>query len=111
MKSTSGSRPLHGCKVGGHARLYAYIIGIFFINFLTIVWDPELIKTHHWATSGNYNIILSNGTLLEVYCDMDETNCDGTGDWTKIALLNMTEASAICLEGLVERNGTSQGIQ
>ena len=38
---------------------------------------------------------------------MDGSNCDGTGGWTRIALVNMTESGTTCPDGFVERTNIS----
>ena len=47
--------------------------------------------------SGYYWIRSSNGTAVQVYCDMDRVcGCSGTGGWTRVAYLNMTDTSQQC---------------
>ena len=44
--------------------------------------------------SGYYWIRSSNGTAVQVYCDMDRVcGCNSTGGWTRVAYLNMTDPS------------------
>ena len=62
----------------------------------------EIFSTQSSLTSGYYNIKLDNGTVVSVYCDMEGTNCDGEGGWTRIVRLNMTEPNASCLAGLLK---------
>ena len=50
--------------------------------------------------SGYYNIILTNGSIDTIYCDMDGSYCDGKGGWTRVAYLNMTEPGSTCPPGL-----------
>ena len=45
--------------------------------------------------SGYYWIRSSNGTAVQVYCDMDRV-CGCTGEWTRVAYLNMTDPSQQC---------------
>jgi len=52
------------------------------------------------ASSGYYNLTLSNGNVIAVYCDMDGNNCDGEGGWIRVAQLNMSEPGATCPPGL-----------
>ena len=57
------------------------------------------------ASSGSYNITLSNGTIISKVCDKMEAqkfSCDEEGGWTRVANLNMTEPGATCPEGLRE---------
>ena len=47
--------------------------------------------------SGYYWIRSSGGTAVQVYCDMDRMcGCSGTGGWTRVAYLNMTDPSQQC---------------
>ena len=47
--------------------------------------------------SGYYWIRSSNGSAVQVYCDMDRVcGCTGTGGWTRVAFLNMTDPSQQC---------------
>ena len=47
--------------------------------------------------SGYYWIRTSNGSAVQVYCDMDRVcGCNGTGGWTRIAYLNMTNPNQQC---------------
>ena len=50
--------------------------------------------------SGSYNIILTNGSIVTVYCDMEGINCDEEGGWTRVAYLNTTEPGTTCPSGL-----------
>ena len=54
------------------------------------------------APSGYYNIRLSNGSQVEVYCDMKGSHCDGEGGWTRVAFVNMSEPGSSCPSGLVK---------
>ena len=54
------------------------------------------------ATSGYYNIILTNGSIVTVYCDMEGMNCDEEGGWTRVAYLNMAEPDTTCPSGLTQ---------
>ena len=58
------------------------------------------------ATSGYYNIELTNGSTVSVYCDMEGVNCDGEGGWMRVAYLNMTDSTEDCPQGfnLYEEN-------
>ena len=63
----------------------------------------EILKSDSSASSGYYNIQGDDGSVHSVYCDMNGTNCDGEGGWSRIAYLNMTEPGATCPPGLTER--------
>ena len=47
--------------------------------------------------SGYYWIRSSNGSAVQVYCDMDRVcGCSGSGGWTRVAFLNMTDPDQQC---------------
>ena len=52
------------------------------------------------APSGFYQINSINCSLVQVYCDMEGTNCGGEGGWTRVAFVNMTKPGATCPQGL-----------
>ena len=52
------------------------------------------------APSGFYQITSTNGSLVQVYCDMEGTSCGGEGGWTRVAFVNMTKPGATCPQGL-----------
>ena len=56
------------------------------------------------ASSGYYDINLSNGSVITVYCDMDGNNCDGERGWIRVVQLNMSEPGATCPPGLTLQN-------
>ena len=56
------------------------------------------------ASSGYYDVNLSNGSVITVYCEMDGNNCDGEGGWIRVAQLNMSEPGATCPSGLTLQN-------
>ena len=56
------------------------------------------------ASSGYYDVNLSNGSVITVYCDMDGNNCDGEGGWIRVAQLNMSEPGTTCPPGLTLQN-------
>ena len=62
----------------------------------------QLHEVYPIAPSGYYNIILSNGSQVEVYCDMEGSDCDGEGGWTRVAFVNMSEPGSSCPPGLVQ---------
>ena len=64
----------------------------------------EIFRSCRSASSGNYQLQLANGSLVEVYCDMEGSNCGGQGGWTRVAFINMTEPGAICPHDLTQRN-------
>ena len=54
--------------------------------------NPQLLSEYYWITS-------SNGTAVQVYCDMTrECNCSSAsvGGWSRVAYLNMTDPTHQC---------------
>ena len=41
----------------------------------------------------------ANGSFVQVYCDMEGTNCGGEGGWMRVAHLDTTEPSSQCPVG------------
>ena len=62
----------------------------------------QLHEVYPTAPSGYYNITLSNGSKVEVYCDMEGSHCDGEGGWTRVAFVNMSKPGSPCPPGLVQ---------
>ena len=60
----------------------------------------DVLKTAPYTASGYYNLTLNNGSIVSVYCDMEGSNCNGTGGWMRIGYVNMTEPNATCPQGL-----------
>ena len=56
----------------------------------------DILYCNSSASSGYYQIQAVNGSQVEVYCDMEGTNCGGEGGWTRVAYLNMTDTSSQC---------------
>ena len=54
--------------------------------------------------SGYYLIMASNGTTVQVYCDMTLSCGNITGGWMRVAELNMTDTSQQCPSDLMEIN-------
>ena len=54
------------------------------------------------APSGYYQIHALNGSLVQVYCDMEGTNCGREGGWTRVAYVNMSQSGATCPQGLTQ---------
>ena len=102
-------------KVGKGAtkEKYCESISILFSDSMQVIpgCNPPTNRSCHEiqccfpsAPSGNYQIQLFNGSAVEVYCDMEGTNCGGEGGWTRVAYVNMTKTGATCPQGLTERN-------
>ena len=64
----------------------------------------DVLVHNRSASSGYYDVNLSNGSVITVYCDMDGNNCDGEGGWIRVAQLNMSEPGATCPPGLTLQN-------
>ena len=62
----------------------------------------EILHCFPSAPSGYYQIRVSNGSLVQVYCDMEGTNCGGEGGWTRVAHVNMSQSGATCPQGLTQ---------
>ena len=67
----------------------------------------DIYKANPDVKSGYYNIILTNGSIVTVYCDMEGINCDEEGGWTRVAYLNMTEPGTTCPSGLTQTGYTN----
>ena len=59
----------------------------------------EILSCFPSAPSGYYQ---TNGSLVQVYCDMEGTNCGGEGGWTRVAYVNMSQSGATCPQGLTQ---------
>ena len=55
------------------------------------------------APSGYHEIRVPNGSLVQVYCDMEGTNCGGQGGWMRVAHVNMSQDGASCPQGLKQK--------
>ena len=62
----------------------------------------EILHCFPSAPSGYYQILVPNGSLVQVYCDMEGTNCGGEGGWTRVAYVNMSQSGATCPQGLTQ---------
>ena len=51
------------------------------------------------ALSGYYQIQAANGSVIEVFCDMEGIHCGGEGGWMRVSHLNMTDPSIHCPVG------------
>ena len=68
----------------------------------------EILHCFPSAPSGYYQIAAPNGSLVQVYCDMEGTTCGG-GGWMRVAFVNMKQSGTTCPQGLTQRipNGKS----
>ena len=62
----------------------------------------EILHCFPSAPSGYYQIRVPNGSLVQVYCDMEGTNCGGEGGWMRVAYVNMSQSGATCPQGLTQ---------
>ena len=63
----------------------------------------EILQCFPSASSGYYQIQIANNSYVQVYCDMEGTNCGGERGWMRVAYVNMTQAGATCPQGLTQR--------
>ena len=61
----------------------------------------DILRCNSSASSGYYQIQAANGSAVQVYCDMEGTNCGGEGGWMRVTRLNMTEPSNQCPDDLL----------
>ena len=61
-----------------------------------------ILKSNPDAPSGYYNITLSNGSHIEVYCDMEGSRCDGKESWTRVTFVNMSIPGSSCPPALIQ---------
>ena len=64
----------------------------------------EILHCFPSAPSGYHQITAPNGSLVQVYCDMEGTNCGREGGWTRVAYVNMSLSGSTCPQGLTQRN-------
>ena len=63
----------------------------------------EILHCFSSAPSGYHEIRVPNGSLVQVYCDMEGTNCGGQGGWMRVAHVNMSQDGASCPQGLTQK--------
>ena len=68
----------------------------------------DVLRCNPSVSSGYYQIQAANGSLVQVYCDMEGANCGGEGGWTRVAFLNATDPSSQCPPNfnVMSQNGT-----
>ena len=59
----------------------------------------DILRCNSSASSGYYQIRAANGSTVQVYCDMEGTNCEGEGGWMRVANLNANHQSNPCPDG------------
>ena len=63
----------------------------------------EILYCFPSAPSAYHEIRVPNGSLVQVYCDMEGTNCGGQGVWMRVAHVNMSQSGASCPQGLTQK--------
>ena len=63
----------------------------------------EILHCFPSAPSGYHEIRVPNGSLVQVYCDMEGANCGGQGGWMRVAHVNMSQEGASCPQGLTQK--------
>ena len=63
----------------------------------------EILYCFPSASSGYHEMRNPNGSLVQVYCDMEGTNCGGQGGWMRVAHVNMSQDGASCPQGLTQQ--------
>ena len=63
----------------------------------------EILHCFPSAPSGYHKIRVPNGSLVQVYCDMEGTNCGGQGGWMRVAHVNMSQDGNSCPQGLTQK--------
>ena len=59
----------------------------------------EILNYFPSAPSGYYQIHAPTGSLVQVYCNMEGTNCGGEGGWN----VNMSQSGTTCPQGLTQK--------
>ena len=63
----------------------------------------EILHCFPSAPSGYHEIRVPNGSLVQVYCDMEGTNCGGQGGWMRVAHVNMSQSGVSCPQELTQK--------
>ena len=63
----------------------------------------DILHCYTSAPSGYHDIRVPNGSLVQVYCDMEGTNCGVQGGWMRVADVNMSQDDASCPQGLTQK--------
>ena len=93
-------------KIQHEAGCNTYILCPSVLPEFNISSCSHLHKIKSTFPSGYYNLTLSNGSRVEVYCDMKGSHCDGEGGWTRVAFVNMSIPGSSCPPGLVQYDDT-----
>ena len=70
----------------------------------------EILHCFPSAPSGYHEIRVPNGSLVQVYCDMEGTNCGGQGGWMRVSHVNMSQSGASCPQGLTQKTDSEIGL-
>ena len=70
----------------------------------TLVFSCACLPSY--CPSGYYLTLTVDGSVEGIFCDMTLSCGNITGDWMRVAELNMTDTSQQCPSGLVENNET-----
>ncbi len=73
------------------------------INYLFAASCAAILQLNPSSPSGYYSIRSSNGSLVNVYCNMTLSCGNITGGWMKVAELDMTNNSNQCPSTLTQR--------
>ena len=84
----------------------ALILYSHLVNSPFIVHASLDLVTAFGLPNGIVPLTLSNGSRVEVYCDMKGNQCDGEGGWTRVAFVNMSKPGSSCPPGLVQYDDT-----
>ena len=88
-----------------HSETDYYGIQVLCSSPQTPALSCEHITFHHpYTPSGYYWVRSSNGSAVNVYCDMARHCCGSTGGWMRVAYLDMTDTSQQCPEGFTLRS-------
>ena len=68
----------------------------------------DVLRCNPSASSGYYQIQAANGSAVQVYCDMEGTNCGGEGGWMRVAHINVTNSSSQCPDGFKVETANSK---
>ena len=63
----------------------------------------EILYCFPSAPSGYHEIRVPNDSLIQVFCDMEGTNCGGQGGWMRVSHVNMSQDGASCPQGLTQK--------
>ena len=67
----------------------------------------DILERDPSATSDYYSIVLANGTMTQVYCEMTpQCTCNCGTPYTRVAFVNMTDSSQLCPREFMEVNNS-----